>query len=83
MDKVNQKMRAKFRGVLVGLRQSVTAPPKAELEVEETLRSEHFKVGKVGVTFDTRICSLRCQVEFQYIPELLVFMAHLKWINIS
>ena len=46
MDRVNQKMK-KFRGVLDGLRQSVTAPPKNEIEIEETLKSDHFKIAKV------------------------------------
>ncbi len=50
MDKVNQKMKkfATLRGVLDGLRTSVSTPPKGvEVEVEEKLRSEHFQVTKV------------------------------------
>ena len=48
MDSVNKKMKKfNLRGVLDGLRSSVSAPPKAEVEIEETLRSEHFQVAKV------------------------------------
>ena len=36
-----------LRGVLDGLRSSVTNSPKLEIDIEETLRSEHFKVTKV------------------------------------
>ncbi|XP_041353857.1 syntaxin-binding protein 5-like isoform X2 [Gigantopelta aegis] len=35
-----------LRGVLDGLRSSVSTPPKNEMEIEETLRSEHFQVCK-------------------------------------
>ena len=50
MDRVNQKMRKfNLRGVLDGLRSSVSTPPKAEFDVEETLRSEHFQVAKVKI----------------------------------
>jgi len=50
MDKVNQKMRRfNLRGVLIGLRASVgSSPQKTDVGVEETLRSEHFQVAKVG-----------------------------------
>ena len=49
MDKVNQKMKKfNLRGVLDGLRSSVSAPPKLDIDIEENLRSEHFQVAKVG-----------------------------------
>ncbi|KAI0233080.1 Syntaxin-binding protein 5-like [Lamellibrachia satsuma] len=35
-----------FRGVLDGLRSSVSAPPKLDIDIEENLRSEHFQVAK-------------------------------------
>ncbi|XP_071113160.1 syntaxin-binding protein 5-like isoform X9 [Haliotis cracherodii] len=35
-----------LKGVLDGLRSSVSTPPKAEMEIEESLRSEHFQVCK-------------------------------------
>ena len=38
----------KIKGVLDGLRSSVNTPAKTELEITETLRSEHFEVCKVG-----------------------------------
>lgn len=38
-----------LKGVLDGLRSSVSTPPKAEMEIEESLRSEHFQVCKVGL----------------------------------
>ena len=43
-------MMKKFaRGVLDGLRQSVSTPPKDQIgEIEETLKSEHFAIAKVG-----------------------------------
>lgn len=37
-----------LKGVLDGIRSSVSAPPKYENEVEETLRTDHFQVCKVG-----------------------------------
>ena len=46
MAKVNQKMKAKFRGVFDNLRQTGTTPQKQDT-VEETLRSEHFQLAKV------------------------------------
>lgn len=52
MDKVNQKMKKfNLRGVLDGLRSSVSTPSKVEWEVEETLKSEHFQVAKVKPHF--------------------------------
>lgn len=52
MDKVNQKMRRfNLRGVLYGIRATVgNSPQKADYGIEETLRSEHFQVAKVGRT---------------------------------
>ncbi len=48
MDKVNQKMKKfNLRGVLDGIRSSVSTTPKAELTIEESLRSEHFQLAKV------------------------------------
>lgn len=61
MDRVNQKMKKfNLRGVLDGLRSSVsTAPKGAEWDVEETLRSEHFQVAKVNTPPPTHpLCSL-------------------------
>ena len=58
MDKVNQKMKKfNFRGVLDGLRSSVSAPPKLDIDIEENLRSEHFQVAKVGGCH----CQNRCK----------------------
>lgn len=37
-----------LRGVLDGLRSSVSAPTKSDTEIEETLRSDHFHISKVG-----------------------------------
>ncbi|XP_025098428.1 syntaxin-binding protein 5-like isoform X3 [Pomacea canaliculata] len=43
----NAKMkRFTLRGVLDGLRSSVSAPTKSDTEIEETLRSEHFHICK-------------------------------------
>ena len=54
MEKVNQKMKKfNLRGVLVGLRSSVTTPQKSDVGIEETLRSEHFQMGKVRNIFKT------------------------------
>ena len=36
-----------FRGVLDGLRSSVSNTPKLDIEIEETLKDEDFKVTKV------------------------------------
>ena len=50
MDKVNQKMKKfNLRGVLDGLRSSVSTPHKSELDIEENLRSDHFNVAKVRI----------------------------------
>ena len=42
------KFRPTFKGVLGGI-MSMKAPPKMESEVEETLRTDHFQVCKVGM----------------------------------
>ena len=48
MDKVNQKMKKfNLRGVLDGIRSSVSTSPKPELTIEESLRSDHFQLAKV------------------------------------
>ena len=36
-----------FRGVLDGLRSTVSNTPKLDIDIEETLRNEDFKVTKV------------------------------------
>ena len=49
IDEVNARMKKfNLRGVLDGLRSSVSAPPKLDIDIEENLRSEHFQVAKVG-----------------------------------
>lgn len=46
-SQANAKMkRFTLRGVLDGLRSSVSAPAKSDTEIEETLRSEHFHIAK-------------------------------------
>ena len=51
-DKMNQRMKFTLGRVLDGLRSSVSAPTKGiELDIEETLKSEHFGVQKVGAKF--------------------------------
>lgn len=44
MDKMKK---FKIKGVLDGLRSSVNTPAKTELDITETLRSEHFEICKV------------------------------------
>ncbi|XP_069133326.1 syntaxin-binding protein 5-like isoform X4 [Argopecten irradians] len=48
MDAKHKSKMKKFtlKGVLDGIRSSVSAPPKFESEVEETLRTDHFQVCK-------------------------------------
>ncbi|OWF48268.1 Syntaxin-binding protein 5 [Mizuhopecten yessoensis] len=48
MDAKHKSKMKKFtlKGVLDGIRSSVSAPPKFENEVEETLRTDHFQVCK-------------------------------------
>ena len=49
IDEADTKMKKfNLRGVLDGLRSSVSAPPKLDIDIEENLRSEHFQVAKVG-----------------------------------
>lgn len=70
MDKVNQKMRKfNLRGVLTGLRSSVTASQKQDAAVEESLKSEHFQISKVGSCVWVFLCFVRiilgfCVVDF-------------------
>ncbi|XP_070189428.1 syntaxin-binding protein 5-like [Littorina saxatilis] len=46
-SQANAKMkRFTLRGVLDGLRSSVSAPTKSDTEIEETLRSDHFHISK-------------------------------------
>lgn len=46
MPRSDTKKSGFFKGVLDGLRSSVTQPVKPEADVEETLRPEHFKVSR-------------------------------------
>eukprot|EP00106_Octopus_bimaculoides_P010594 XP_014778036.1 PREDICTED: syntaxin-binding protein 5-like [Octopus bimaculoides] len=47
MSTVMDKMKKfKIKGVLDGLRSSVNTPAKTELDITETLRSEHFEICK-------------------------------------
>jgi hypothetical protein len=63
MDKVNQKMRRfNLRGVLIGLRATVgSSPQKTDVGIEETLRSEHFQVAKVGRRVVTGLRTMTCR----------------------
>lgn len=48
MPRSDTKKSGFFKGVLDGLRSSVTQPVKPEADVEETLRPEHFQVSRVS-----------------------------------
>ena len=63
IDEVNARMKKfNLRGVLDGLRSSVSAPPKLDIDIEENLRSEHFQVAKVG-GLSQCLLSLDCHTE--------------------
>jgi len=59
MDRVNQKMRKfNLRGVLDNLRSSVQDRSSSKVDtpsIEESLRSEHFQVVKVGLRVNERL----------------------------
>lgn len=69
MDKKNTKMK-KFnplRGVLDGLRSTVSAPPKGDvIDIEETLRSDHFQISKVKL-YDSTESPLRLYRSIQVV----------------
>lgn len=48
MRRSEMKRTGFFKGMLDGLRSSVSQPVKSEAEVEENLRPDQFQVAKVG-----------------------------------